>query len=100
MDAADKGICMTVRLTMTAAVLGLLTLAGPATAASQADRDACTPDVFRLCSSEIPNASKIVACLNSKTSELSPGCRAVMNGGGDRSARAREQRRPASAAAD
>jgi hypothetical protein len=38
---------------------------------------ACTPDVWRLCSDQIPNVSSIVACLQQNTPRLSPGCRAV-----------------------
>jgi len=38
---------------------------------------ACTPDVWRLCSSEIPDANRIVACLQQNTPNLSSGCRAV-----------------------
>jgi hypothetical protein len=43
------------------------------------ERAACTPDVFRLCSSEIPNVDKIIACMKAKKSKLSPKCRAVFN---------------------
>lgn len=50
------------------------------------EREACTPDVFRLCASQIPDVDSIVACLNRKKSQLSPACRVVMNGG-DKSAR-------------
>jgi hypothetical protein len=42
-------------------------------------RAACTPDVFRLCSSEIPNVSRIVACLKQQKPNLSKPCQAVMN---------------------
>jgi hypothetical protein len=38
---------------------------------------ACTPDVWRLCSSQIPDANRIVACLRQNTSQLSAPCRAV-----------------------
>jgi Cysteine rich repeat len=40
---------------------------------------ACTPDVFRLCSSEIPNETRIVACLKQKKARLSPGCKKVFS---------------------
>lgn len=40
-------------------------------------RAACTPDVFRLCSSEIPSVDRIVACLKKQRTSLSPGCQAV-----------------------
>ena len=39
----------------------------------------CTGDAFRLCSSEIPNIPKITACMFKNRSQLSPGCRAVMD---------------------
>jgi hypothetical protein len=38
---------------------------------------ACTPDVWRLCSDQIPDANRIVACLRQNTPQLSDGCRAV-----------------------
>jgi hypothetical protein len=38
---------------------------------------ACTPDVFRLCGEQIPDASRIVACLRQNTSQLSGSCRSV-----------------------
>src|SRR4051795_11081726 len=38
---------------------------------------ACTPDVWRLCSDQIPDVNRIVACLQQNTSQLSSGCRAV-----------------------
>src|SRR3954470_11238237 len=38
---------------------------------------ACTPDVFRLCGSEIPDVNRIVACLRQNTPQLGPSCRAV-----------------------
>jgi hypothetical protein len=39
----------------------------------------CTGDAFRLCSSEIPNISKVTACMISKRASLSSGCRMVMD---------------------
>ncbi|KYG97700.1 hypothetical protein [Bradyrhizobium sp. DOA1] len=38
---------------------------------------ACTPDVWRLCSDQIPDRNRIVACLQQNTLQLSSGCRAV-----------------------
>jgi hypothetical protein len=38
---------------------------------------ACTPDVWRLCSDQIPDVNRIVACLQQNTPSLSSGCRAV-----------------------
>jgi hypothetical protein len=38
---------------------------------------ACTPDVWRLCSAQIPDVDRIVACLRQNTPQLSERCRAV-----------------------
>jgi hypothetical protein len=38
---------------------------------------ACTPDVWRFCGDQIPDADKIVACLRQNTPQLSGACRAV-----------------------
>jgi hypothetical protein len=40
---------------------------------------ACTPDVFRLCGAQIPDVSRIVACLQQNTPQLSTPCRAVFD---------------------
>ena len=39
----------------------------------------CTGDAFRLCSSDIPNVSAITACMFKHRSQLSVGCRTVMD---------------------
>ena len=39
----------------------------------------CSGDAFRLCSSEIPNIPAITACMVSKRSSLSSGCRTVLD---------------------
>jgi hypothetical protein len=44
-------------------------------------RMACTPDVWRLCASQIPDVDRIVACLRANRPYLSEGCRAVFAGG-------------------
>ena len=41
-------------------------------------RQMCSGDAFRLCSSEIPDIPRITACMVRHRSDLSPGCRAVM----------------------
>jgi len=64
-----------------APALGLfLTLLAAGSAAAQGtpeQRRACTPDVYRLCAGEIPNARAITACLRRQKSSLSPACAAV-----------------------
>jgi len=39
---------------------------------------ACTPDVWRLCSDQIPDVNRIVACLRQNAAYLSDDCRAVL----------------------
>ena len=45
--------------------------------ATPEQKRACTPDVYRLCPGEIPNARAITACLRRQKASLSDGCRAV-----------------------
>jgi hypothetical protein len=40
---------------------------------------ACTPDVWRLCSDQIPDVNRIVGCLRANTPQLSEACRAVFD---------------------
>lgn len=44
---------------------------------TEAQRMACTPDVFRLCGAEIPDHDRIVSCLRQNITLLSRPCRAV-----------------------
>jgi hypothetical protein len=63
----------------TATLLAAVALGSPALAQGTAEqRAACTPDVFRLCSSDIPNVPAIVACLQREKANLSNPCRLVM----------------------
>jgi hypothetical protein len=39
----------------------------------------CTGDAFRLCSSEIPDVSRITACMIKQRANLSSGCRVVLD---------------------
>lgn len=49
-------------------------------------RRLCTGDVFRLCSSEIPDRDRIVACMQRQRASLSAGCRSVFGKPTERSA--------------
>jgi hypothetical protein len=42
------------------------------------ERQACEPDVNRLCSEFIPDRSKIIVCLNQTVRQLNPACRSVI----------------------
>jgi hypothetical protein len=44
-----------------------------------AERAACTPDALRLCSAEIPNIPRIVACLRANRSNLSKPCQSALS---------------------
>src|ERR1700750_2077400 len=45
------------------------------------EQQACQPDAFRLCSSEIPDVDRVTACMVAKKSQLSPQCRAFFRSG-------------------
>ena len=59
---------------VTALAVSIWPAAGQAYTPEQ--EQACTGDAFRLCSSEIPDVSRVTACMVAKKSQLSPGCRA------------------------
>jgi hypothetical protein len=61
------------------AALIVFTLSGGALAqANMAQREACQPDVLRLCGSDIPDIGRIVACLRGNEARLSAACHQVM----------------------
>ena len=51
----------------------------PGLAFSSEAQQMCTGDAMRLCSSEIPDISRVRACMVQKKAQVSPGCRAVMD---------------------
>lgn len=60
-----------------AALAGLLIACAPAAAQGTAEeRSACMDDAFRFCAGDIPDVSRIEACLESRLKELTPACRA------------------------
>ena len=61
----------------------LLMVAAPVAASAHTIQDeaACTQDVYRLCRNEIPNVSRIVACLSDNKQRLSAGCFKVFDRG-------------------
>jgi hypothetical protein len=62
-----------------AATLLSATIGGTAFAqGTMAQQDACRSDVFRLCSSYIPDVGQIVACLRGNEPQLSEACHSVM----------------------
>lgn len=64
-----------------AMIVSMLVLPGIANAqdrGSEQDQEACTPDVFRLCSDFIPNEGPILTCLQANRGQLSPACGVVI----------------------
>ena len=59
------------------ATMALAAHPGPAFASEA--QQMCTTDAFRFCSSDIPNIPAITACMFKHRTELSSGCRAVMD---------------------
>ena len=66
------------RLTMAALLVTGSSALAQENRGTEEQRVACTPDVLRLCSWEIPNVDRIVACLRREKSQLSVGCRQVL----------------------
>ena len=71
-------------MTVSKVALMVLALAYPTLASAQhqgslEDQIACTPDVYRLCSAQVPNEDAIVACLARSKAALSPACRRVFS---------------------
>lgn len=66
-------------LTFAIAISGIGLSASPGLAFSSEAREMCTGDAMRLCSSEIPDISRIAACMRRKRAQVSAGCRSVMD---------------------
>jgi len=64
-----------------AVALSLSLLPTPGHAYTQEEQQACQPDAFRLCSSEIPDVDRITACMIARRSQLSPECRRFFRAG-------------------
>jgi hypothetical protein len=56
-----------------------LAFVSTANAYTQEQQAMCTNDAFRVCSSEIPDVERVTACMVRNKSQLSAGCRAVMD---------------------
>jgi hypothetical protein len=70
------------KLAMLALRVGISLVLNPTlgyTLGTEAERAACTPDVVRLCGSEIPDVDRIIACMKAKRASLSTPCRLVVD---------------------
>ena len=70
------------RIAVGALVFGasLIAFAIPSSAGTvtAAQRAACTPDAFRLCSKEFPSVSAVTTCMSKNYENLSPQCKATL----------------------
>ena len=70
--------------TVSIALLALLAAGSAASStaraadATAAQRAACTPDVMRLCATDIPDVGAIKSCLRREKTRLSVACRTVV----------------------
>jgi len=64
---------------LTATFLGFGCVSARDQAPTADEKEACMEDVFRLCSSQIPDRAAITACLRAKQASLSHQCRYVMS---------------------
>jgi hypothetical protein len=79
MTAFFTGAARNITLALTLAVSFSVLSSTSSFAFSAEAQQMCTGDAFRLCSSEIPNIPKITACMIKHRSDLSSGCRTVMD---------------------
>jgi hypothetical protein len=56
-------------------------VSGESRAYTAEQQQACSPDAFRLCSSEIPDVDRVTACMVRNKSQLSPQCRVFFRPG-------------------
>jgi hypothetical protein len=56
-------------------------VSGESHAYTMEQQQACMPDAFRLCSSEIPDVERVKTCMVRNRSQLSPECRAFFRAG-------------------
>lgn len=66
---------------MLSAGFAIALLPATAEAYTQEQQQACTPDAFRLCSSEIPDVDRVTACMIRNKAQLSPPCKALFRAG-------------------
>lgn len=63
------------------AALVLVAMTAPASAYTDEQVSACTPDVMRLCADAIPDEGRITKCMIQKKTQVSATCLMVMKKG-------------------
>ena len=67
------------RIALLIAVAATALSACPSLALASEAQQMCSGDAMRLCGHEVPNVQRITACMVRQRTNLSPGCRAVMD---------------------
>jgi hypothetical protein len=70
-----RNVALDTRLGALAFAMSLSMLPTMSHAYTPEEQQACQPDAFRLCGSEIPDVDRVTACMVAKQSQLSPECR-------------------------
>jgi hypothetical protein len=70
----------TTHIALIALAISLSSISTFSYAYTSEDQQMCSGDAMRLCWSEIPDVSRIAACMHHNRAKLSVGCRAVMDG--------------------
>jgi len=63
------------------AALFIIVMMAPASAYTDEQVSACTPDVMRLCSDAIPDEGRITKCMIQKKKQISTACMSAMKKG-------------------
>lgn len=80
---------------MLSMALAIALLPTPSEAYTPEEQQACTPDAFRLCNSDIPDVDRVTACMIRNKALLSPPCKAFFRPGPEpRQATERRATRP------
>jgi hypothetical protein len=67
-------VFLRIRSRCVASVLAVFVQSSAMAQGTEREREACTPDVFRLCGAYVPDADRITACLRNSRTQLSRPC--------------------------
>jgi hypothetical protein len=76
-----RGAAVFVAAMLLSVLAGMFSSANAQYRGTQEMQQACTPDVMRLCSADIPDVERITACMKRNRLNLSPACKPVFGVG-------------------
>jgi hypothetical protein len=76
-----RGAAIVVAGTLLALLAGMFSGANAQYRGTPEMQQACTPDVMRLCSADVPDVERITVCMKRNRLNLSPACGAVFGVG-------------------